>query len=69
MNTRVFAPQIDVDDIVKRIIQSFGIAGRGVNRLYRGLLNLTSSRTRVLFEDWMWLFKQATGNDLGRLKE
>ncbi|MEM4958824.1 MAG: class I SAM-dependent DNA methyltransferase [Nanopusillaceae archaeon] len=55
------------------LLNDFGpqsiIATRAVNALYRKLLNTKNPRTRMLFEDWMRLFKQATGYDPEKLKE
>ncbi|MEM1918154.1 MAG: hypothetical protein QW504_05680 [Sulfolobales archaeon] len=58
---------------VDSLLNDFGpksiIARRAVNTLYRKLLNPTNPRTRILFDDWMRLFKQATGYDSEKLKE
>jgi len=58
---------------VSNIVTDFGpsspIAKRTVKLLYTKLLSSGSGRTRLLFEDWMRLFKQATGYDPGKLKE
>jgi len=58
---------------VSNIVTDFGlsspIAKRTVKLLYAKLLSSGSERTRLLFEDWMRLFKQATGYDPGKLKE
>ncbi|MEM1696622.1 MAG: class I SAM-dependent DNA methyltransferase [Nanopusillaceae archaeon] len=58
---------------VDPLLNDFGpqsiIARRAVNTLYRKLLNSKNPRTRMLFEDWMRLFKQATGYDPEKLKE
>ncbi|MEM4489452.1 MAG: class I SAM-dependent DNA methyltransferase, partial [Desulfurococcaceae archaeon] len=45
------------------------IARRAVNTLYGKLLSSTNPKTKTLFDDWMRLFKQATGYDPERLKE
>ncbi|MEM1703569.1 MAG: class I SAM-dependent DNA methyltransferase [Zestosphaera sp.] len=58
---------------VDPLLTDFGpqsvIARRAVNTLYRKLLNSKNPRARMLFEDWMRLFKQATGYDPEKLKE
>ncbi|MEM4832065.1 MAG: N-6 DNA methylase, partial [Sulfolobales archaeon] len=58
---------------VESLLNDFGpqsiIARRAVNTLYRKLLNSKNPRTRMLFDDWMRLFKQATGYDPEKLKE
>ncbi|MEM1703934.1 MAG: class I SAM-dependent DNA methyltransferase, partial [Zestosphaera sp.] len=58
---------------VDPLLTDFGpqsvIARRAVNALYRKLLNTKNPRTKMLFEDWMRLFKQATGYDPEKLKE
>ncbi|MEM4898480.1 MAG: N-6 DNA methylase, partial [Pyrobaculum sp.] len=40
-----------------------------MNALYKRLQNARNPRTKMLFEDWMRLFKQATGYDSERLRE
>jgi len=58
---------------VNNIVANFGpdspIAKRTIKLLYTKLLNAKSQRTGILFEDWMRLFKQATGYDPNKLKE
>jgi type II restriction/modification system DNA methylase subunit YeeA len=58
---------------VNNIVDDFGpdspIAKRTIKLLYTKLLNAKSKRTGILFEDWMRLFKQATGYDPNKLKE
>jgi type II restriction/modification system DNA methylase subunit YeeA len=58
---------------VNNIVADFGpdspIAKRTIKLLYTKLLNAKSQRTGILFEDWMRLFKQATGYDPNKLKE
>jgi type II restriction/modification system DNA methylase subunit YeeA len=58
---------------VNNIVADFGpdspIAKRTIKLLYTKLLNAKSKRTGMLFEDWMRLFKQATGYDPNKLKE
>ncbi|MEM1606401.1 MAG: hypothetical protein QXW41_09175 [Fervidicoccaceae archaeon] len=58
---------------VESLLIDFGpqseIARKAVNVLYRKLLNTKNPRTKMLFEDWMRLFKQTTGYDPEKLKE
>ncbi|MEM3944008.1 MAG: N-6 DNA methylase [Thermofilaceae archaeon] len=58
---------------VENLLNDFGpqsnIAKKAVIALYRKLTNPRSERTRVLFEDWMRLFRQATGYDPSKLKD
>ncbi|MEM4436711.1 MAG: hypothetical protein QXO22_07165 [Thermosphaera sp.] len=58
---------------VGSLLTDFGpkssIATRTVSILYRKLLSSANPRTKTLFEDWMRLFKQATGYDPEKLKE
>jgi len=58
---------------VNNIVADFGpdssIAKRTIKLLYTKLLNAKSKRTDILFEDWMRLFRQATGYDPNKLKE
>ncbi|MEM4827917.1 MAG: N-6 DNA methylase, partial [Desulfurococcaceae archaeon] len=58
---------------VESLLIDFGpqseIARRAVNALYRKLLNTKNPRTKMLFDDWMRLFKQTTGYDPEKLKE
>jgi len=59
---------LSVDNIVK----DFGpsqITKKAVKLLYDKQLNAKSERTKLLFRDWMRLFKQATGYDPNKLKE
>ncbi|MEM1890749.1 MAG: N-6 DNA methylase, partial [Pyrobaculum sp.] len=58
---------------VEFLLDDFGprsaTARRAVNALYKRLQNARNPRTKMLFEDWMRLFKQATGYDSERLRE
>ncbi|MEM4539748.1 MAG: N-6 DNA methylase [Candidatus Korarchaeota archaeon] len=60
---------LQVDSLLTDFGPKSSTAKRAVSILYRKLLSPTNSRTRILFEDWMRLFKQATGYDPGKLKE
>ena len=60
---------LSVNNIVTDFGPSSPIAKRAVKLLYTKLLNSRGKRTGLLFEDWMRLFKQATGYDPGKLKE
>jgi type II restriction/modification system DNA methylase subunit YeeA len=50
---------------VDLLLSEFGpesrLASRGIAELYKKLLSPKSPRTKILFEDWLRLFKQATG--------
>jgi hypothetical protein len=59
---------LSVNNIVTDFGPSSPIAKRTVKLLYTKLLSSGSGRTRLLFEDWMRLFKQATGYDPGKLR-
>jgi len=61
---------------VDLLLSEFGpespLASKGVVELYKKLLSPKSPRTKILFEDWLRLFKQATGyspEDLKSLEE
>ncbi|MEM2372731.1 MAG: N-6 DNA methylase [Thermofilaceae archaeon] len=58
---------------VENLLSDFGpqsnIAKKAVRALYRKLANPRSERTRILFEDWIRLFRQATGYDPSKLKD
>ncbi|MCG2867542.1 MAG: N-6 DNA methylase, partial [Vulcanisaeta sp.] len=60
---------LGVDEIVKDFGMNSPIAKRAVKILYEKLLNTKSDRTKLLFSDWMRLFRQATGYDPSKLKE
>jgi len=57
---------------VDLLLSEFGpespLASRGVVELYKKLLSPKSPRTKILFEDWLRLFKQATGYSPENLK-
>ncbi|MEM0089144.1 MAG: N-6 DNA methylase [Archaeoglobaceae archaeon] len=59
---------LKVDSLLADFGPKSSVAKRAVNILYGKLLNSTNPRTRILFEDWMRLFKQATGYDPEKLK-
>ncbi|MEM2191719.1 MAG: hypothetical protein QW540_09885 [Archaeoglobaceae archaeon] len=59
---------LKVDSLLADFGPRSSVAKRAVNILYRKLLNSTNPRTKILFEDWMRLFKQATGYDPEKLK-
>jgi len=60
---------LGVDEIVKDFGMNSPIAKKAVKILYEKLLNTKSDRTKLLFSDWMRLFRQATGYDPSKLKE
>ncbi|WP_231434054.1 hypothetical protein [Candidatus Nanopusillus massiliensis] len=45
------------------------ISKRSIKLLYTKLLNTKNEKTKILFEDWTRLFKQATGYDSNKFKE
>jgi len=57
----------------EEIAEDFGmksqISKRSIKLLYTKLLNTKNEKTKILFEDWMRLFKQATGYDPNKFKE
>jgi len=59
---------LKVDSLLADFGPESNIAMRAVSILYRKLLSSTNPRTKTLFEDWMRLFKQATGYDPEKLK-
>ncbi|MEM1696293.1 MAG: N-6 DNA methylase, partial [Desulfurococcaceae archaeon] len=59
---------LKVDSLLVDFGPKSNIAMRTVSILYRKLLSSTNPRTKTLFEDWMRLFKQATGYDPEKLK-
>ncbi|MEM4053686.1 MAG: N-6 DNA methylase [Ignisphaera sp.] len=60
---------LKVESLLNDFSPESNIARRAVNTLYGKLLSTKNPRTRMLFEDWMRLFKQATGYDPEKLKE
>ncbi|ACL11529.1 predicted endonuclease-methyltransferase fusion protein [Desulfurococcus amylolyticus 1221n] len=58
---------------VDLLLDDFGLksnlTARSVRVLYEKLLKPKSEKTKVLFEDWLRLFKQATGYSAERLEE
>ncbi|MEM3831945.1 MAG: N-6 DNA methylase, partial [Sulfolobales archaeon] len=60
---------LKVDPLLSDFGPRSSIAMRAVSTLYRKLLSSTNPRTKTLFDDWMRLFKQATGYDPEKLKE
>jgi hypothetical protein len=57
----------------EEIAEDFGmksqISKRSIKLLYTKLLNTKNEKTKILFEDWMRLFKQATGYNPDKFKE
>jgi type I restriction-modification system DNA methylase subunit len=57
---------------VDLLLREFGpespLASKGVVELYKKLLSPKSPRTKILFEDWLRLFKQTTGYSPENLK-
>jgi len=60
---------LNVDNLVADFGPASAITRRAINLLYSKLINENSPRTKLLFEDWMRLFKQATGYDPEKLEE
>ncbi|MEM2696090.1 MAG: class I SAM-dependent DNA methyltransferase [Thermoproteota archaeon] len=59
---------LKVDSLLSDFGPKSGVAKGAVSVLYGKLLNSTNPRTKILFEDWMRLFRQATGYDPEKLK-
>jgi type II restriction/modification system DNA methylase subunit YeeA len=60
---------LDVDHLLRDFGPASPITRKLVTILYKKLLTSKNARTRVLFEDWMRLFKQATGYKPEELEE
>jgi len=60
---------LSAEEIVKDFGMNSQISKRTIKLLYAKLLNTKNEKTRILFEDWMRLFKQATGYDPNKFKE
>ncbi|WP_338602788.1 N-6 DNA methylase [Sulfolobus tengchongensis] len=58
---------------VKNLLDDFGpnssVTRNTIKALYNRLVNSNNPRTEMLFQDWMRLFKQATGYNPEKLKE
>lgn len=59
---------LNAENLISDFGPSSSLAKRAVKIFYSKLLNATSPRTKMLFEDWMRLFRQATGYDSSKLK-
>jgi len=60
---------LEVDSLIKDFGPQSPTAKKMIKLLYDRLLRSSSPRVRTLFEDWMRLFKQATGYSPEKLKE
>jgi len=60
---------LSAEEIVKDFGMNSQISKRIIKLLYTKLLNTKNEKTKILFEDWMRLFKQATGYDPNKFKE
>jgi type II restriction/modification system DNA methylase subunit YeeA len=60
---------LSAEEIVKDFGMNSQISKIIIRILYKKLLNTKSEKTKILFEDWMRLFKQATGYDPEKFKE
>jgi hypothetical protein len=60
---------LDVDHLLRDFGPTSPITRKLVTILYKKLQESKSPRTRILFEDWMRLFKQATGYKPEELEE
>ncbi|ABW01891.1 Eco57I restriction-modification methylase domain-containing protein [Caldivirga maquilingensis] len=60
---------LSVDNLLRDFGSQSELAGRVIRALYRRLIETGNPRTRVLFEDWMRLFRQATGYRPEELEE
>jgi len=60
---------LSAEELIKDFGMNSQISKRMIKILYKKLLNTKNEKTKILFEDWMRLFKQATGYDPEKLKE
>jgi type II restriction/modification system DNA methylase subunit YeeA len=60
---------LDADHLIKDFGPKTQVAKELVSLLYTKLLSSRSPRTKILFDDWMRLFKQATGYKPEELEE
>ncbi|MEM1568860.1 Eco57I restriction-modification methylase domain-containing protein [Pyrobaculum sp.] len=60
---------LDVNNLVRDFGPNSPIAMKTIKLLYNKLRSSNTPRVKVLFDDWMRLFKQATGYDPGKLEE
>jgi hypothetical protein len=60
---------LDADHLVKDFGPQSTTSRKIVSILYKKLISTKNERTRILFEDWMRLFKQATGYKPEELKD
>jgi type II restriction/modification system DNA methylase subunit YeeA len=60
---------LSAEEIAKDFGMNSQISKRTIKLLYTKLLNTKNEKTKILFEDWMRLFKQATGYDPNKFKE
>jgi type II restriction/modification system DNA methylase subunit YeeA len=60
---------LDADHLIKDFGPKSQVARELVSQLYTKLLSSGSPRTKILFDDWMRLFKQATGYKPEELEE
>jgi hypothetical protein len=60
---------LSAEELTKDFGMNSQISKRAIKLLYTKLLNTKNEKTKILFEDWMRLFKQATGYDPNKFKE
>jgi type II restriction/modification system DNA methylase subunit YeeA len=60
---------LSAEEIAKDFGMNSQISKRTIKLLYTKLLNTKNEKTKILFEDWMRLFKQATGYNPDKFKE
>jgi len=60
---------LSAEEIAKDFGMNSQISKRIIKLLYTKLLNTKNEKTKILFEDWMRLFKQATGYNPDKFKE
>jgi type II restriction/modification system DNA methylase subunit YeeA len=60
---------LDTDHLIKDFGPKSQVARELISQLYTKLLSSGSPRTKILFDDWMRLFKQATGYKPEELEE
>jgi len=60
---------LSAEELVKDFGINSQISKKIIKLFYKKLLNTKNERTKMLFKDWMELFKQATGYNPDKLKE
>jgi hypothetical protein len=60
---------LSAEEIAKDFGMNSQISKKSIKLLYTKLLNTKNEKTKILFEDWMRLFKQATGYNPDKFRE